>query len=138
MDKQTWIYNNDYLIGKYCGVLGSEYEIEGIIDKDWEKIQHLPDTILSLKRIEETIEELDLWLSKNRIYFPHYFILKTGCGVKGDDREGIKIKFDDSTKRTNSFVKSDLLRLWLNQLDKDDFPFEIEKSLKLIFLKEVQ
>lgn len=137
MKQQTWIYNNHNHTGKYFGLRGFEYNVQGILDKDWEEIQHLPNTILSLKRTEETIEELDLWLTENEIRFPNYLILKTGCGVYGDDREGLKIIFNESTKRTSLDVKWDLKRLWINQLDNDDFPFDIEKSVCLIFEKEV-
>lgn len=142
MDKQTWMYSQSHHEGRYTGIMNnkwSEYWVRGLLDKNSEYVQTFPkDVYEEFDRIEKTVEELDLWLDNNNIQFPEFFIINTNYTLKSDDRPCLKIMFCDKTKRTNLSIKDYFLDLWFQQLERDDFPFEINKQYNLIFLKEVQ
>lgn len=142
MEKQTWMYSQSHHEGRYTGIMNnkwSEYWVRGLLDKNSEYVQSFPKHIYEkFDRIEKTIEELDLWLDKNHIQFPDFFIIDTNYKLKGDDRPVLTIMFNDKTKRTNLSVKQYFLDLWFQQLETDDFPLEINKQSNVIFLKEVQ
>ena len=142
MDNQTWMYSEGHHEGKYTGIMNnkwSEYEVRGHLDKNSDYVLSFPKHVYDeYDRVEKTIEELDLWLDKNHIQFPDFFLINTNYTLKSDDRPCLKIMFNDKTKRTNSSIKDYFLDLWFKQLERDDFPFEIDKQFNLIFLKEVQ
>jgi len=136
MEKQTWIFNNDSRLGKYTGINHSEYQVGNICDDEWDDVKDFPNMIHWIKVVKNTIEELDRWLVGKEIWFPEFLMIKTGVKTKIDNREGIKIDFDDSSKRTKYDVKTELMRLWMNQLKQDDFPFDIDKGLSIIFFSQ--